>query len=79
MFKSAGWMAAALAAVCVASGAAAAPSCPNAGFTVAEMTPTPATHEVLGGPRGRLDVRREQFTTTADLAEIKLGVEAIQD
>ena len=76
MFKSSGMLVAAFAFACVASGADAASSCPSAGFTVAEMTPSPATHEVHGGPRGRLDVRREQITTTTDIAEIKLGGDA---
>src|SRR3569833_1312223 len=61
MFKSALLSIAALSLACVMSPAAAAPSCPHAGFPVAEMTPSPATSEIHGGPRGKLGVRRKQF------------------
>ncbi len=76
MFRLVRVLVAGVAWACVAGAAVAGPACPNAGFTVAELTPTPATHEIHGGPRGRLDVRREQITTTADIAEIKLGGDA---
>ena len=57
------------------SHAAAAPSCPNAGFVVVEPKDSPAVRPVRNG-RHTIFVRRNPITTTADLTEIKLDGDA---
>ena len=60
----------------VSGHAAAAPSCPNAGFVVVERKASPETRPVSDGARHRIYVRRTPITTTADLTEIKLAGDA---
>jgi hypothetical protein len=67
---------ASLAIALAAQSAAAAPTCPNAGFTVVEAKASPLTRDVLIEPRGKLHVHREQLTNTSDLTEIRLDGDA---
>lgn len=53
--------------------ASAAPACPQAGFTIVEPKPSPATRPVQNRPHHALFVRREALTATADITEIKLA------
>ncbi|MGZ3274438.1 MAG: SecDF P1 head subdomain-containing protein [Caulobacteraceae bacterium] len=75
MFKSSMLLGAMLACA-IASGAAAAPSCPNAGWVVVERKASAETRPVKDRPNHRIFVRRAQITTTADLTEIKLDGDA---
>jgi len=61
--------------VLVCGPAAAAPACPNAGWTIVEPKASPETRPVKAGPR-TIFVRRSQITATADLTEIKLAGDA---
>jgi hypothetical protein len=68
-------IAAALGFAAVASGAAAASPCANAGWVIVEPKASPGTRTVKAGPKD-IFVRRTQITTTADLIEISLAGDA---